>query len=140
MSTPKQLSLKQQAFINEYVIDKNATQAAIRAGYARPSARVQGARLLAHPEVRAAIDQKVHQAACATQTEAEWVRARLREEATDFSERSTHSGRIRALELLGKVNGMFNGDNRQSGASAASEIAALLTAGRVIGPQPQDSD
>lgn len=140
MPTLKRLTFKQQSFVNEYVIDRNATQAAIRAGYARPSARVQGARLLAHPEVRAAVDQKIHQAACATQTEAEWVRTRLREEASDFSERSTHSGRIRALELLGKVNGMFKGDNLQGGASAASELAALLTAGRVIGPQPQDSD
>lgn len=43
-------------FALEYLIDGNATQAAIRAGYAESSARQRGSLLLQNPEVRATID------------------------------------------------------------------------------------
>lgn len=46
---------KQEAFVREYLIDLNATQAAIRAGYAPGSASVEGSRLLANAKVAAAI-------------------------------------------------------------------------------------
>lgn len=46
---------KQEAFVREYLIDLNATQAAIRAGYAESGARTQGARLLADANIAAAI-------------------------------------------------------------------------------------
>ena len=47
-----ELSHKQQMFCREYLIDLNATQAAIRAGYHRNSARQQGARLLTNAAIR----------------------------------------------------------------------------------------
>lgn len=47
----------QRAFVAEYLVDKNATQAAIRAGYSKHSAKQQGTRLLSYASVRAAIDQ-----------------------------------------------------------------------------------
>jgi phage terminase small subunit len=37
---------KQERFVEEYICDLNATQAAIRAGYAAGSADVEGVRLL----------------------------------------------------------------------------------------------
>lgn len=40
------LTPKQERFVQEYLIDLNATQAAIRAGYAKPNAHVQGFQLL----------------------------------------------------------------------------------------------
>jgi phage terminase small subunit len=40
------LTPKQEAFVVEYLRDLNATQAAIRAGYSRRTAKQQGARLL----------------------------------------------------------------------------------------------
>jgi len=40
------LTLKQPRFVAEYLKDLNATQAAIRAGYSRKTAEVQGSRLL----------------------------------------------------------------------------------------------
>ena len=49
------LNPKQQRFVDEYLIDVNATQAATRAGYSKKTANEQGARLLAHASVRAAI-------------------------------------------------------------------------------------
>lgn len=49
------LTDKQQAFVNEYLIDLNATQAAIRAGYSEKTANPQGNRLLANVSVADAI-------------------------------------------------------------------------------------
>jgi phage terminase small subunit len=50
---------KQQAFIREYLVDFNATQAAIRAGYSERSARSIGAENLAKPDILAAIREQV---------------------------------------------------------------------------------
>lgn len=46
---------RQQRFIGEYLIDLNATQAAIRAGYSAKTAEVQGPRLLGNVRVAAAV-------------------------------------------------------------------------------------
>jgi phage terminase small subunit len=50
------LTPKQAQFVVEYLIDLNATQAAIRAGYSPNTAREQASRLLDRPHVQAAID------------------------------------------------------------------------------------
>lgn len=47
------LNPKQAAFVREYQVDLNATQAAIRAGYTKRTAYAQGHRLLKHAEVQA---------------------------------------------------------------------------------------
>ena len=49
------LSAKRALFVSEYLIDRNATQAAIRAGYSERTANEQGSRLLANVSVRAAV-------------------------------------------------------------------------------------
>lgn len=49
------LNLKQQQFVAEYLVDLNATQAAIRAGYSAKTAGSQGFDLLKKPEIAAAI-------------------------------------------------------------------------------------
>lgn len=51
------LTAKQQRFVDEYLIDLNATQAATRAGYSKKTANEQGSRLLANVSVSAAIRQ-----------------------------------------------------------------------------------
>lgn len=51
------LTKKQKLFCEEYLIDLNATQAAIRAGYSPDTANEQGSRLLANVSVRAHIDK-----------------------------------------------------------------------------------
>lgn len=48
---------KQKRFCEEYLIDLNATQAAIRAGYSTDTANEQGARMLANVSIRARIDE-----------------------------------------------------------------------------------
>lgn len=53
------LTEKQKRFADEYLIDLNATQAAIRAGYSPKSAEQQGSRLLSNAKVRAYIDERM---------------------------------------------------------------------------------
>ena len=52
------LTAKQQRFCDEYLIDLNATQAAIRAGYSEKTACEQGARLLTNVKVQAYIQTR----------------------------------------------------------------------------------
>lgn len=53
------LTEKQKIFVNEYLIDLNATQAAIRAGYKPSSARQVGTENMSKPSIRACIDQAI---------------------------------------------------------------------------------
>jgi len=57
VATPK-LTPKQARFVDEYLVDLNATQAAIRAGYSKRSAEVIGYENLNKPVVAAAIEAK----------------------------------------------------------------------------------
>ena len=50
-------SPRQEQFVAEYLVDLNATQASIRAGYSEKTARQQGARLLSNVYIQAAIAQ-----------------------------------------------------------------------------------
>ena len=52
------LSPKKERFVDEYLIDLNATQAAIRAGYSKKTASAQGARLLINVKVQEEIQQR----------------------------------------------------------------------------------
>ena len=60
MSKPA-LNAKQEAFVNEYLIDLNATQAAIRAGYSPKTAGSQAFDLLKKPEIQVLIAARQHE-------------------------------------------------------------------------------
>ena len=60
------LTEKQQRFVDEYLIDLNATQAAIRAGYSAKTADVQGARMLGIVKVQQRISEAM--AECSKRT------------------------------------------------------------------------
>lgn len=53
----KGLTPKQRRFVAEYLVDLNATQAAIRAGYSTKTAKVQGARLLTKADLQRAVSE-----------------------------------------------------------------------------------
>lgn len=74
------LTPKQSRFVDEYLIDLNGTQAAIRAGYARSGARTEGARLLANADIQAEVDIAKADRAKRTGINATWVLDRLRDE------------------------------------------------------------
>jgi len=49
----------QKLFVKEYLVDLNATQAAIRAGYSKKTAMQQGQRLLTLPDIQMAVQREM---------------------------------------------------------------------------------
>lgn len=72
-AAPRGLNEMQAAFVREYLIDLNCTQAAIRAGYSPKTAYSQGQRLLKSVEIRASIDAAMEKRAVRTQISADDV-------------------------------------------------------------------
>jgi len=75
------LTPKEHRFVGEYLIDLNATQAAIRAGYSRHTARQIASTLLSKADVQGSIKEAIAERAERTATDAAWVLQRLRDEA-----------------------------------------------------------
>ena len=73
------LNPKQKRFVSEYLIDLNATQAAIRARYSVKTANEQGARLLANVSVADAIQEAMAEREKKTKVSAEYVVNKLHE-------------------------------------------------------------
>ena len=91
---------KQERFVAEYLLDMNATAAAIRAGYSRKSASAIGNENLKKPEISEAIKKALeekHSALIAERRERQrfWTET-LRNEEEDMK------NRLRASELLAK--------------------------------------
>jgi phage terminase small subunit len=132
VAKPGELTPKQAAFVREYLVDGNGTQAAIRAGYSAKTAGAIAVENLTKPLIAEKVRSAMQVSAAKTETEAEWVRRRLKEEADDFSEFASHSARIKAIELIGKINGVFKEDNEQK-ATPLIALAATIQ-GHVAGP------
>ena len=101
------LTPKQQRFVEEYLIDLNATQAAIRAGYSEKTAQEIGSENLSKPMVAKAIAEAQEKLSNKAQVTVEMVVQGLLNEAKDLSEGSTQSARVAAWAHLGKHLGMF---------------------------------
>lgn len=100
------LNPKRQRFVEEYLVDLNGTQAAIRAGYSKKTANEQASRLLATVSVQEAIQAAQAKRAKKTKITQEMVLQRLWEEGQRTGEGATHGARVRALELVGRHQGM----------------------------------
>ena len=98
------LTDKQQRFTEEYVVDFNGTQAAIRAGYAENSAHVAASRLLSNDKVQQVVRELARETAESVHISAEAVLERLWEEAHHAK---SDSARVRALELVGRHFALF---------------------------------
>lgn len=122
------LTAKQELFCQEYIIDLNATQAAIRAGYSERTARVTASKLLAKANISARVKELKDKRAEKLELDAYWVLKRLK----DISDRSMQAepvmefdresgemietgeyafdsqGANRSTELIGKHIGMFD--------------------------------
>ena len=119
---------KQQRFCDEYLIDLNGTQAAIRAGYSAKTANEQASRMLAKANIKEYIDQRMaekEKSLIADQDEVlKYLTSVLRGEGTEemvvvegrgdgFSEATTVTrdispkDRLKAAELLGKRYSLF---------------------------------
>jgi phage terminase small subunit len=73
------LTAKQQRFVAEYLVDLNATQAAIRAGYAKKGAKDQAWQNMQNPEILAAVRVAMEARNKRTQVDADYVLDRLTE-------------------------------------------------------------
>ena len=92
------------------MIDKNATQAAVRAGYSPKTAYNIGSENLAKPEIAAALDEAKAEQTERTQVDADWVLGKLKENALAAMADGDRAPANRALELLGRHQGMFKDD------------------------------
>ena len=122
------LTAKQQRFCDEYLVDLNATQAAIRAGYSPKTANVIGAENLSKPNLKRYIDQRMAEkesALIADQDEVlKYLTSVLRgesrasvvvventgdfiSEAREIQKAPDERERLKAAELLGKRYGLY---------------------------------
>ena len=109
------LTDKQQRFVDEYLIDLNATQAAIRAGYSEKTAKEIGSENLTKPNIAKAIQEAQSRLSNKAQVTVEMVVQGLLKEAQDYAEGSTQSARVSAWAHLGKHLGMFKDKIEHSG-------------------------
>ena len=92
------LTPKQARFVQEYLIDLNATQAAVRAGYSERWAQQQGAENLLKPVIAKAIMQSKADRSQRTKIDADWVLARLAQEMeADVSDLYDESGALKPV-------------------------------------------
>ena len=118
------LTEKQKKFCDEYLIDCNATQAAIRAGYSPKTAYSIGEENLRKPDLKAYIDEQLKifhsQKTADAQEVMEYLTAVMRGEHTEQTLKLIGDGvqcitdidvsakeRLKAAELIGKRYGMF---------------------------------
>ena len=98
---------KQQAFVREYLIDLNATQAAIRAGYSKRNADKIGSELLGKTRVDKAVQEGMDKRAEKVSLEAEDVLKSIIRLGVKAEEADRYNEALRAQELLGKHLKMF---------------------------------
>jgi hypothetical protein len=102
---------RQKRFVEEYVIDLNATAGYRRAGYKDSAAsKVSACQLLAQPHIQAAIAEEQQRRAARVELTQDYVLTSLRTQAELYEGKASHSARVSALRLLGLHLGMF-GDN-----------------------------
>jgi hypothetical protein len=124
MGTDRGLTPKQAAFVREYLVDLNGTQAAIRAGYSPATANEQAARLLAHANVREAVDAGKAARAQAVEITAETVLRGLLAEAQADDGPMCKTGRVKAWELIAKHLGMMT---ERSKLEVSGDVSGLLS-------------
>lgn len=115
---------KQQLFVKNYLIFKNASKAARLAGYSAKTARSAGSRLLTNVDISKVIEKGLAQQLKEAEVTAENILFRLRQIA--FADND--SGNLRALELFGKALGLFQ--NRPGEHKKEQSIGSLIGVGQ----------
>ena len=109
---------KQAAFVDEYLIDLNATQAAIRSGYSVSSARQIGEENLSKPDIAAAVAAGIDARSKRTEitqdrvlTDIELIKQDAMRKAYDKNGNEAminHTSALKACELQGRHLQMWN--------------------------------
>lgn len=125
------LTEKQKRFVEEYIIDLNGAQAAIRAGYSPKTACCIASENLAKPAIQAALQQAIQERSKRTEVTADRVLEELA--AVAFADGGDENGahlryanKLRALELIGKHLGMWDKQEDQTDTSIHVEIDPQL--------------
>ncbi len=108
-----QLTAKQKMFCEEYLLDFNATQAAIRAGYSKRSAASMGEENMRKHQIAKRIHHLLVLRNMKTRIKAERVVQELAKIAFAKDGVKT-SDRIKALGMLAKLMGLFGKQTSQS--------------------------
>lgn len=141
-----ELTKKQKVFVKEYLIDLNATQAMIRAGYSAKTANEAGSRMLAKVSVKKAIEESLAERSEKLDITAEYVLNGLKTVAErcmqgtpvlEFDKQMGEyvmtgewkfdsGGANKSLELLGKYMKLFT-DKQEIDATIDTTIKVEIT-------------
>lgn len=108
------LTAKQQRFVDEYMIDLNATQAAIRAGYSKNTASETGYENLRKPQIADEIAKRQQKHAEKAEMTVEWVLQQYRDIILNTKDAEPNTARG-ALDSVAKHLGMFKEKIEHSG-------------------------
>lgn len=104
------MNRKQEVFIQEYLVDLNASAAARRAGYSYKHARATASKILAKPEVQAVVREALEKRKLESGLSGERVRKALADIAFADAQGSAVGYKVKCLELLAKMLGLFEGN------------------------------
>ena len=125
------LTPKQERFVQEYLVDLNATAAAKRAGYSEKNAGKIGPELLGKTRVSAAIQEAIQRRSQRTEVTQDYVIGKLKaiadKKASDAPDSELkYSSQIKAIELLGKHLGAWEPQDKQQTAVEDDPITRSL--------------
>ena len=107
MTANKLMTAKQTRFIDEYLVDANGTQAAIRAGYGAAGARVAAHRLLTNVAISRAIEARQRVDAARLFIDRESVLVGLLGAVQMAREQRNPAGMVAGLRELSKLMGLY---------------------------------
>lgn len=141
MADANTLTEKERIFADEYIKTTNATQSAIKAGYAENSASVTGSKMLRKPKVRQYIDAVMNERSKDTIATADEVLEYLTrvvrgEEKDAFGLDVSVADRTKAAELLGKRHMLFT-DKVKLDAEIEIDISDRMKQARVKSDEVQ---
>lgn len=125
------LTYKQQLFVNEYIVDGNATRAAIAAGYNKKSARKMGCENVTKPDIQAAIEKARNLSARRINKTSDMVMADIEETRLQALEAGQYSAATRCSELQGKHLAMFTDKVQHSGSISVDELSPTVRDHRI---------
>lgn len=141
MADANTLTEKERIFADEYIKTTNATQSAIKAGYAEKSASSKGSQLLRKVKVRKYIDEVMEKRSKNTIATADEVLEYLTkvmngEEKDAFGLDASIADRTKAAELLGKRHMLFT-DKVKLDAEIEIDISDRMKQARVKSDEVQ---
>jgi phage terminase small subunit len=118
------LTVREDRFVDEYLLDFNATKAARRAKYSEKNARQIGHQVLHRPEVMAAITARIAERSARTKIDTSWVVQQLIELHAEALADNNMIVAKSCLEQLGRHTGGFKSQLELSGGFTLDVVGA----------------